>query len=117
MNKDEKTLRQLAGTENPFRVPENYFQQFTPQLMSRLPKRETPVIKMRPWWSRYRGAVAAAACFAAAIFSVGIYMKSSAPQAEPTTTAATYNTDNTIDQMADYVMMDNEAIYASLADY
>ena len=55
--KEEDKLRKELGMENPFRVPEDYFEGFTSQLMSRLPEKEksdvfrTPTTweKIRPW--------------------------------------------------------------------
>ena len=37
--KEEDKLRKELGMENPFRVPEDYFEGFTSQLMSRLPEK------------------------------------------------------------------------------
>ena len=56
MKEEDKLLKKL-GTENPFRVPEGYFEGFTSDLMSRLPEKEKTDIhrepttweKVRPW--------------------------------------------------------------------
>lgn len=117
MDKNEKYLKQKLGTKVPFTVPEGYFEGFTERMMQRLPEQKAQVVVMHPWWNRYRVAIAAAACFCAAIFGTGIYLKSSTSQQQSVATANNATTDNTFDQMADYVMMDNEAIYASLSDY
>lgn len=55
--KEEDKLLKKVGTENPFRVPEGYFENFTSDLMSRLPEKEKTDIhrepttweKVRPW--------------------------------------------------------------------
>ena len=55
--KEEDKLVKKIGTENPFRVPEGYFEGFTSDLMSRLPEKEKTDIhrepttweKVRPW--------------------------------------------------------------------
>ena len=55
--KEEDKLLKKVGTENPFRVPEGYFESFTSDLMSRLPEKEKTDIhrepttweKVRPW--------------------------------------------------------------------
>lgn len=55
--KEEDNLLKKIGTENPFRVPEGYFEGFTSDLMSRLPEKEKTDIhrepttweKVRPW--------------------------------------------------------------------
>ena len=56
MKEEDKLLKKI-GTENPFRVPEGYFEGFTSDLMSRLPEKEKTDIhrepttweKVRPW--------------------------------------------------------------------
>lgn len=56
MRKGDKLLKKI-GTENPFRVPEGYFEGFTSDLMSRLPEKEKTDVhrepttweKVRPW--------------------------------------------------------------------
>jgi len=109
IDKDEQILRQNFGNKAPFRVPEGYFEEFAEQLMAQLPARETRVVPMRPWWCRHRASMLAAACICAAGFSVESRQASLA-------SAPVENVDNTMDEIADYVMMDNEAIYASLTD-
>ena len=39
MKEEDKLLKKI-GTENPFRVPEGYFEGFTSDLMSRLPEKD-----------------------------------------------------------------------------
>lgn len=60
---DEEKLKALLGKENPFRVPEGYFQSFPEQLMNSLPNREAAAAKVsRPSiWAKARPWVAAAA--------------------------------------------------------
>lgn len=56
MKEEDKLLKKI-GTENPFRVPEGYFEGFTSDLMSRLPEKEKTDVhrepttweKIRPW--------------------------------------------------------------------
>ena len=40
MKKEETDLLKRCGTENPFTVPEGYFECFTEQLIEKLPERE-----------------------------------------------------------------------------
>lgn len=37
--KEEDNILKKVGTENAFRVPEGYFENFTSELMNRLPER------------------------------------------------------------------------------
>ena len=58
MIQEEKLLRQItAGKDNPFRVPEGYFEQFTDKLMQQLPQQPSsvearPATKVVPLRSR-----------------------------------------------------------------
>lgn len=127
---EELYLKQTVGNRNPFRVPNGYFEQFTEQVMQQLPAREQPIapqqtlsqprarkVQLRPW-------LYAAACTALALM-LGVsyyFMQSPATSAEPApmaaVTPATYvASDNSyIDEVADYVMMDNAEIYACLSE-
>ena len=40
MNYEDKEIQERFGKENPFRVPEGYFDQLTERVMSQLPERE-----------------------------------------------------------------------------
>ena len=131
---DELYLKQTVGNRNPFRVPDGYFDQLTQQVMQQLPEREETVAKqlsissqprarkvqMRPW-------LYAAACSVLAL-AMGVsyyFMQSQATSTDATPMAAaapaapaTYTTsDNSyIDEVADYVMLDNTEIYACLTE-
>lgn len=41
--KEEGEILKKCGTENPFTVPENYFEQFASDLMERLPEKDASV--------------------------------------------------------------------------
>ena len=47
MKEEDNILRQV-GTENPFRVPEGYFEHLTSDIMSRLPEKESVMPPTRP---------------------------------------------------------------------
>ena len=109
-------LKQNFSNEMPFRIPKGYFEEFAEQMMGQLPVQQAKVIPMRPWWRRHRVSMFAAASICAAVFSVGIYIDSSRSQQTSLAGGSIENIDNMMDEMADYVMMDNEAIYASLTE-
>ena len=56
MGKEDNILRKV-GTQNPFRVPEHYFEDFTQELMNKLPEKEPmqylpePTLwqRVKPW--------------------------------------------------------------------
>lgn len=71
-NLDE--IKKHYGNSQPFKVPENYFEQFSAKMMDGLPGKEnvekkTPVISM---WSRVKPYVYIAAMFAMAVWSIDI---------------------------------------------
>ncbi len=56
--KEDKKIREKVGTENPFEVPQGYFDRLTDQIIDRLPEKEVIIsepeeltlwAKMRPW--------------------------------------------------------------------
>ena len=122
MEQEEKILMEQFGRQNPFRVPEGYFDSLTERVMTQLPERvvkqqterkpKSRLVALRPW-------LYAAACFAAvAVLGLTYHFR----QAETTQqVAATEITapapDNSyVDDAADYAMLDNVEIYAYLAD-
>ena len=93
--------------KTPFRVPEGYFDSLTAKVMQQLPEqpKRSLIAKLRPW-------MYAAACVVAVLFTATIYFYPSDNQQQVATTADSY-----IDDIADYVMADNNDIYACLNDY
>lgn len=72
MTQEELTLKKLtAGKENPFRVPDGYFDTFTERLMKQLPAQEQPkkVRRLMPTLWRY-----AAAVLLVAVVGTGLYV-------------------------------------------
>ncbi|MCR5130125.1 MAG: hypothetical protein K6C10_01520 [Prevotella sp.] len=118
MSKEEKFLIENFGKQNHFRVPEGYFDDFADKLMASLPEREeqqAKVVEMKPKRKFVRYAVAAA--FAVLIAGVGVqFARNSQDNAEPVKMAATQY-ESPVDQMADYVMIDNGDIYAYVSGY
>ena len=65
--REEDILKEKYGTENPFKVPEGYFEQFTANLMNQLPEqletKKRKISSLNLWRIRIAG-YAAAACMA-----------------------------------------------------
>ena len=80
MGKEDNLLRKV-GTKNPFNVPEHYFEDFTQNLMNRLPEKE-PIQPMPEitLWQRVKPWVYMAAMFCGIMLSVRIFV--GRPQAE-----------------------------------
>lgn len=111
---EEKYLNERMSKQNPFRVPEGYFDDFTIQMMAKLPERELKSVakrvSLRLW-------MYAAATLLVAVFSVAIFFtRMDGQQEHPQQTASVVVSDNYMDEAADYAMIDNADIYACLVE-
>jgi hypothetical protein len=125
---EEKYLIEKVGKENPFRVPEGYFDTLASQVMAKVEaegveardiktgkEKRAKVLWLRP-------VLYAAASVCALFISVVAYQShSDKGTAAPTQTVVANNQmlmDDYFDEAADYVMLDNQDIYAYLSsDY
>ena len=74
MGKEDNILRKV-GTGNPFRVPDHYFEDFTQELMSKLPEKEPISIVPEPTlWERVKPWVYMTAMFCGIMLSVRIFV-------------------------------------------
>ena len=118
--KEEDIIRKAAGSENPFRVPEGYFEDFTTRLMSQLPQtaqtqpaKQKHSISLRPHFLRY--AAAAVVILAVGVTFFGTRPSHSSQSAENTqhlaqdaSTETFAEMDyNDLDEALDYAMVDN----------
>jgi hypothetical protein len=119
MISEEQYLRNHVGKANPFRVPEGYFDNFTSQLMEKLPEKpasehirtvEPPTLLLR-----LRPLLAVAACLLVAILTVALYFNKPESSEEQLMAAQETMTDTYFDEATDYAMVDNYDIYACLA--
>lgn len=127
---EEMYIREKMGTKNPFTVPDGYFDSLADQIISRLPaEEEMPAAEIRPLTNttgdsrpaivRYlRPLLYAAACAVLAIAVGTVYRNAAVTDtdhlvAHQQENVATYS-DTYFEDMADYAMLDNEEIYASL---
>lgn len=125
MTNEETIIQENLGKQNPYRVPEGYFDSFYEKLMAELPEHTKPEIVAMPQRSRLRflrPALLAAACLCVAIFSITLFFSHQQETPEQTPVAAATSTTNTVDEeeymdeAADYVMLDNADIYACLSE-
>ena len=71
MSKEGKVLGEI-GRENPFRVPEGYFEHFASELMTRLPEKEKVVVHQPTTWEKVRPWVYMAAMFVGAALIIRV---------------------------------------------
>lgn len=124
MTREENILKERFGKENPFKVPEGYFDHLTERIMENLPEQEIRVIDIRSrqtLWQKLPLRKIAAAVAVVALLGGGSFwalqhegdskMVAHAKKHEQKTVSSD---DAAFNEMADYAMIDNETIYASL---
>lgn len=119
MKKEETDLLKRCGTENPFTVPEGYFERFTEQLMKKLPEREAQPAPKLTLWTRVKPWVYMAAMFCGLMLSVRMFVgekQSQSPAATSEMTDFTEVPDEYIDPIVNQTMMDDYTLYQYLTD-
>lgn len=114
MMNEEQYIRSRMGNGNHFRVPDGYFDRLADSVMAQIPEetKDTKpgrVVSMRPW-------LYAAACLLVAVLTATAYFlvpETTGQSVVATTTVSA--SDTYVDEAADYVMADNNDIYACLA--
>lgn len=110
----EDNLQKRIGKENPFRVPEGYFESFTSKVMNNLPEKEKVEAPCKPTaWEKVRPLLYMAAMFVGAMLIIRV----ASSHYTPGTDAA----DEEIDQEVEYIdmamensMMDDYSLYVYL---
>ena len=124
MDENEKWLRSHYGNDNPFTVPEGYFESLSDSIMSMLPEQQTHVVDMgNNSWRRKIAAALAVAASVAVIISVSLtvgYRHDAAKLADGSSNAiseqqSAYSDYTVVDEMANYAMLDNVDMYAYVA--
>ena len=123
MTREENILKERFGKQNPFKVPDGYFDHLTEKIMENLPEQEVRVIDIRSrqtLWQKMPLRKIAAAVAVVVLLGGGSFwawqhhdskMVAHAKKHEQKTVSSD---DAAFNEMADYAMIDNEAIYASL---
>ena len=120
MKEEDKLLKKI-GTENPFRVPEGYFEGFTSDLMSRLPEKEKTDIhrepttweKVRPWL--YMAAMFIGAALIIRVASPGETVSNGQQQQQITADESDIEMEY-IRTAIENTMMDDYSLYVYLSD-
>lgn len=125
MDTEETYLEQHYGKVRPFTVPDGYFDTIADRVMARLPEQKDEArpaareyrLKPRQQW---RTLVSVAACACIIVLAGTWIARLATPEtAQPAPVAATTAVsaqDNDFDDVADYVMLDNDDIYALVAN-
>ena len=117
MKKEETNLLNRCGKENPFKVPEGYFENFAGQLMDKLPEKapvEAPDITL---WMRIRPWVYMAAMFCGIMLMVRTFVgEKNAQAADVPSINLSELPDEVIDPIVNQTMMDDYTLYQYLTD-
>ena len=118
MEKENNILRK-AGTRNPFKVPEGYFEGFTQELMDRLPEKEMiPEMQEPTLWQRVKPWIYMTAMFCGIMLSVKIFVGNPSKDEFPTISQTEVENlpDEDLEIMIDRIMMDDYTLYQYLTD-
>lgn len=135
MNEEYEIKKRLGnGNQNPFRVPENYFENFTARIMSQLPTDESETSsdehsdscivvemdnhKQRNKWVTWCSAIAAVAIGVVC----GLYISDTQQNTNtPTHTSSYLTSQNTFEEdyyeIEEYAMIDQGDVYAYLSGF
>ena len=118
MGKEDNILRKV-GTSNPFRVPDHYFEDFTQELVSKLPEKESmPLMPEPTLWQRVRPWIYMTAMFCGIMLSVRVFVGE--PQKDEFPAISQIEAENLTDEdweiMIDYIMMDDYSLYQYLTN-
>lgn len=132
MMKEEHILKATLGTRNHFQVPEGYFDELVSKVMASIPESQ-PVVEMQVehisqrarilslWQNAKLRKGAAVACVALLLGGVSVGVGTSLSSRNDAQhvfgqnyTPVAQTEDSSFDEAADYTMLDNQEIYASL---
>ncbi len=117
----ERQLIDTFGRERHFTVPKGYFEHFEQELLENLPIKDETSIRHKRLLYRIRPYVFAAACLATFIIMGGAYFhagKQDMPSAAKLTRQSSMETrHDVVEQATDYMMIDEDDLYAYLSDY
>lgn len=119
--KEEDNLLKKIGKENVFKVPEGYFENFTSEVMNRLPEKEkiSQQEETVGTWTKIKPLLYMAAMFVGAALIIRVASSDHKPMTEPPVTSET-DTEVVSDQMIDFAlegaMMDDYSLYVYLND-
>lgn len=118
MGKEDNILRK-AGTSNPFRVPDHYFENFTQELMNKLPEKEPmPLMSEPTLWERVKPWLYMTAMFCGIMLSVKTFVGE--PQKDEFPAISQTEVERLPDEdweiMINCIMMDDYTLYQYLTD-
>ena len=117
--KEEDEIRKKCGTENPFTVPEGYFDNLTKEIMDKLPEKELILQKKVAMFAKIKPWFYAAAIFTGVLLSIHYTVYKTEKQTSYANSVKMNNEalpDEYIEVMMDRSMMDDYTLYQYLTD-
>lgn len=121
MKEEDKLLKKI-GKDNPFTVPEGYFEHLTSDVMNKLPEQEKSVFvhKEPRMWDRVKPWVYMAAMFVGAALIIKVASYNPNPFDDGVSATAEAETEVAYDTYIDYAvsqaMMDDYSLYVYLTE-
>lgn len=115
MTNTEEFLDKKFGRQNHFTVPEGYFSQLQKNVMDSLPEQQPKVVKMTPRHRYLLPVMTAAASVCIAVCGISIWFNKTAENTEANVALSESTSSYSDSEAEDYIMMDNEAIYAYMS--
>ena len=115
--KEENYLLKKVGTKNPFKVPDRYFEDFSSELMSKLPEKEIlSVVYETTLWQRVKPWLYMTAMFCGIMLSVKIFVGSPLQNEFPTISESIINnlSDEDWELIVRQSMIDDYTLYQYL---
>lgn len=120
--KEDTELKNRIGKENPFKVPEGYFENIVPEIMKQLPETEVQEDVEVTMWERVKPWVYMVAMFCGLMFGLRVMMNDR-PVSTGIKAGDVSMTDSVqgipdeyIDPILDQAMMDDYTLYMYLTD-
>lgn len=120
--KEDTELKNRLGNENPFKVPEGYFENIVPEIMKQLPEVEVQESGEISMWEKVKPWVYMVAMFCGLMFGLRVMMMDK-PLSRDTVSSNVSMTDTVqgipdeyIDPILDQAMMDDYTLYMYLTD-
>lgn len=115
---EERNILKKVGTKNPFTVPEGYFENFTQELMSKLPEKDSYLPESEPaLWQRVKPWIYMTAMFVGIMLSVRVFIGEPQKDDFPITQAeAEFLTDEEWEIIASRTMINDYDLYEFLTE-
>ncbi len=117
--KEESNLLKKVGAKNPFKVPDRYFENFSSELMNKLPEKDTLIISQEiTLWQRIKPWLYMTAMFCGIMLSVKIFVGSPESNEFPMISESIINnlSDEDWELIVKQSMIDDYTLYQYLTD-